>query len=76
MVLGAVGVVPTRQASPAYSSHRPKEGRTEAAGEICESLNAELPFSHPRIACRLDVFQLKRSNVDIEALLTVWSVAV
>ena len=61
VVLGAVGVVPTRQASPAYSCHRPKEGRTEAAGEICESLNAELPFSHPRIARRLDV-QFNRSG--------------
>ena len=61
VVQGAVGVVPTRQASPAYSCHRPKEGRTEAAGEICESLNAELPFSHPRIARRLDV-QFNRSG--------------
>ena len=62
VVLGAVGVVPTRQASPAYSCHRPKEGRTEAAGKICESLNAELPFSQPRIACLLDVLQYKRSG--------------
>ena len=45
----------------------PERGQ-EAAGEICESLNVELPFSHPTmiaVACRVDVrFKSTFSSVE------------